>query len=319
MDSAQNASSAAGTGGSGGNGSVINDTSASTTVDDSKQNLNQVINSIQKTLGILHQLNLTVSNFNAAYQLPLLQRLNSLVLELDNMVKLSEKCTIQVPMEVVNLIDDGKNPDEFTRDVLNSCIAKNQSTKGKTDAFKGLRKHLLEELEQTFPDEVESYREIRAASAAESKRIAQSQMLSALIIREFVLILYPIKLKRPFQDRFFSLEIGFEVVAIHQLISGRPGPSSGACFESNFRFLPYPHARLRNVHPVKCLVCSAYAHASIASRKDSSNVENYRFNEVRKEANEEIKRRKSDLMKSGKRGDEKGSFNSHGAQRQMRG
>lgn len=75
MDSAQNASSAAGTGGSGGNGSVINDTSASTTVDDSKQNLNQVINSIQKTLGILHQLNLTVSNFNAAYQLPLLQRL----------------------------------------------------------------------------------------------------------------------------------------------------------------------------------------------------------------------------------------------------
>lgn len=37
---------------------------------------------------------------------------------------------------LISLIDDGKNPDEFTRDVLNSCIAKNQSTKGKTDAFK---------------------------------------------------------------------------------------------------------------------------------------------------------------------------------------
>ena len=34
------------------------------------------------------------------------------------------------------MIDDGKNPDEFTRDVINSCIAKNQITKGKTDAFK---------------------------------------------------------------------------------------------------------------------------------------------------------------------------------------
>lgn len=34
------------------------------------------------------------------------------------------------------MIDDGKNPDEFTRDVLNSCIVKNQITKGKTDAFK---------------------------------------------------------------------------------------------------------------------------------------------------------------------------------------
>ncbi|KAK1565028.1 hypothetical protein Q3G72_017126 [Acer saccharum] len=130
-----------------------------------------------KTLGLLHQLSLTVSSFNAASQLPLLQRLNSLVTELDNMVKLSEKCNIEVPMEVLNLIDDGKNPDEFTRDVINSCIAKNQVTKGRTDSFKSLRKHLLEELEQAFPDEVESYREIRASSAAETKRLAQSQSM----------------------------------------------------------------------------------------------------------------------------------------------
>ncbi|XP_011026786.1 PREDICTED: mediator of RNA polymerase II transcription subunit 10b-like [Populus euphratica] len=176
MDLSQN--TALGTGGSGGNGMLatpVNDTAAATAVDDPKQNLNQVINSIQKTLGLLHQLYLTVSSFNTASQLPLLQRLNGLVTELDNMVKLSEKCNIQVPMEVLNLIDDGKNPDEFTRDVINSCIAKNQVTKGKTDAFKSLRKHLLEELELTFPDEVESYREIRAMSAAEAKRLAQAQ------------------------------------------------------------------------------------------------------------------------------------------------
>jgi mediator of RNA polymerase II transcription subunit 10 len=74
-----------------------------------------------------------------------------------------------------SLIDDGKNPDEFTKDVLNSCIARNQVTKGKTDAFKDLRKHILEELEQNFPDEVDMYREIRASSAAEAKRLAQSQ------------------------------------------------------------------------------------------------------------------------------------------------
>ncbi|KAJ0105480.1 mediator of RNA polymerase II transcription subunit 10b-like [Pistacia vera] len=158
-------------------GTVSNQTNdaAAVAADEAKQNLNQVINSIQKTLVLLHQLYLTVSSFNAASQLPLLQRLNSLVTELDNMAKLSEKCEIEVPMEVLNLIDDGKNPDEFTRDVINNCIAKNQVTKGKTDAFKSLRKHLLEELEQTFPDEIEAYREIRASSAAESKRLPQSQ------------------------------------------------------------------------------------------------------------------------------------------------
>ncbi|XP_044342610.1 mediator of RNA polymerase II transcription subunit 10b isoform X1 [Triticum aestivum] len=151
--------------------------------DPSKQNLAQVTGSIQKTLGLLHQLNLNVSSFSSASQLPLLQRLvwcvvrcrNALVAELDTMQKLADGCNIQVPMEVVNLIDDGKNPDEFTRDVFNSCIAKNQITKGKTDAFKSLRKHLLEELEEAFPDDVEAYRQIRATSAAESKRLAQSQ------------------------------------------------------------------------------------------------------------------------------------------------
>uniref|UniRef100_M4E7E3 Mediator of RNA polymerase II transcription subunit 10 n=1 Tax=Brassica campestris TaxID=3711 RepID=M4E7E3_BRACM len=81
----------------------------------------------------------------------------------------------EVYMQAHVLIDDGKNPDEFARDVLNSCVARNQATKGKTDAFKELRKHILEELEETFPDEVDKYREIRATSAAEAKRLAQSQ------------------------------------------------------------------------------------------------------------------------------------------------
>lgn len=178
MDPSQNNSSGNGPAGA---TSVANPTSGAAAIindhDDPKQGLVQVTNSIQKTLGLLHQLHLTVSSFNVASQLPLLQRLNSLVTELDNMQRLADKCNIQVPMEVVNLIDDGKNPDEFTRDVLNSCINKNQITKGKTDAFKSFRKHLLEELEQTFPDDVESYREIRASSAAETKRLSQAQNL----------------------------------------------------------------------------------------------------------------------------------------------
>ncbi|MED6180879.1 Mediator of RNA polymerase II transcription subunit 10b [Stylosanthes scabra] len=172
MDSSQSAAV-------GGNGTLIsqsNDTAASAVgADDSMQKLSQVSDSIQKTLGLIHQLYLTVSTYNAAFQMPLLQRINGLVAELDNMVKLAEKCNIQIPMEVVNLIDDGKNPDEFTKDVLNNCIAKNQITKGKTDALKNFRKNLLEELEQNFPAEVETFRESRAAAAAELKRPTQAQ------------------------------------------------------------------------------------------------------------------------------------------------
>ncbi|XP_042450995.1 mediator of RNA polymerase II transcription subunit 10b-like isoform X1 [Zingiber officinale] len=140
--------------------------SNSGTVDDQKESLSQIIDSVDRTLGLLHKLYLTVSSFSVASQLPLLQRLNTLVAELDGIQKLAENCNFQIPLEVVNLIDDGKNPDQFTRDVINSFISKNQITKGKTDALKSFRKHLLEELNQAFPDEVMTYKEVRAAAAA---------------------------------------------------------------------------------------------------------------------------------------------------------
>ncbi|KAK9926411.1 hypothetical protein M0R45_023643 [Rubus argutus] len=171
----------AGSGGNGDNGMMVSQsrTNDATGVDEQeqKQNLKQVIDSTEKTLALIHQLYLTVSSFSAGSQLPLLESLNALVSELDNMAKLSDKYNIQIPMEVIKLIDDGKNPDEFTRDVINSCIAKNQTTTGKTDTFKSLRTHLLEELDDAFPDEVESYREIRTASASETKQVAEAESI----------------------------------------------------------------------------------------------------------------------------------------------
>ena len=87
MDSSQHNSAAGSIGGNGINNPRSNDASpadlaanavasaAGSPAEESKQNLNQVINSIDKTLGILHQLNLTVSSYNVSSQLPLLQRM----------------------------------------------------------------------------------------------------------------------------------------------------------------------------------------------------------------------------------------------------
>ncbi|EHA8591112.1 putative Mediator of RNA polymerase II transcription subunit 10b [Cocos nucifera] len=55
---------------SGGDGAAAADSA-----DDRSKHLKQVISSIDKTLGLLHQLYLTVSSFSVASQLPLLQRL----------------------------------------------------------------------------------------------------------------------------------------------------------------------------------------------------------------------------------------------------
>lgn len=59
--------------------------------------------------------------------------------------------------------------------------------------LQSLRKHLLDELEQAFPDEVESYREIRAASAAVScigPPVWCKWILSNLIVCIFVIGFY---------------------------------------------------------------------------------------------------------------------------------
>jgi hypothetical protein len=35
-----------------------------------------------------------------------------------------------------SFIDEGRNPDEYTRNLLNSCVQRNQVSRGKVDAFK---------------------------------------------------------------------------------------------------------------------------------------------------------------------------------------
>ncbi|PSR91404.1 Mediator of RNA polymerase II transcription subunit 10b like, partial [Actinidia chinensis var. chinensis] len=79
----------------GGNGLIVSENMDAETSEDQKQNLKQVINSIHKTLGLIHPLYLFVSSFNVASQLPLLQRLNSLVMDLEYITKFTDKCDIQ--------------------------------------------------------------------------------------------------------------------------------------------------------------------------------------------------------------------------------
>lgn len=86
----------------------------------------------------------------------------------------AEDCHFQIPVDVVRFVDEGRNPDEFTKDLINNCIQRNQATKGKVDAFKTIRKHLLEEIEDAYPEETEAYRALRSASALESRRISQA-------------------------------------------------------------------------------------------------------------------------------------------------
>lgn len=58
-------------------------------------------------------------------------------------------------------IDQGRNPQLYTKDCIDKALAKNEEVKGKIDSYKRFKSHLLSELSKTFPNEIAKYKAIR--------------------------------------------------------------------------------------------------------------------------------------------------------------
>ena len=58
-------------------------------------------------------------------------------------------------------IDEGKNPQSYTKDCMERSLAKNESVKGKVDEYRRFKAHLLLELSQDKDNEIQKYRAIR--------------------------------------------------------------------------------------------------------------------------------------------------------------
>ena len=58
-------------------------------------------------------------------------------------------------------IDQGRNPQLYTKDCIEKALTKNEQVKGKIDAYRKFKAHLLVELNAAFPNEITKYRAIR--------------------------------------------------------------------------------------------------------------------------------------------------------------
>ncbi|CAI6011101.1 unnamed protein product [Closterium sp. NIES-65] len=119
---------------------------------------------IERSLSRVHELERTVSLFHESNQLLLLDRINGLVTGFAELLGAAEQCEAHVPLDVLRCVDEGRNPNEVTRELLRGCVAHNATTKGKVDAFKALRAQLLSEMDRVFPEETEAYRDLRLHS-----------------------------------------------------------------------------------------------------------------------------------------------------------
>lgn len=69
-----------------------------------------------------------------------------------NLLRLSEQCTIEIPPEVIEYVQDGRNPDIYTREFVELAMKNNQKLKGKAEAFAHFRDILAIEIAGAVPE-----------------------------------------------------------------------------------------------------------------------------------------------------------------------
>lgn len=59
---------------------------------------------------------------------------------------------VHLPPEIIDYIDQGRNPDIYTRELVESVQRSNQFLKGKSEAFAGFRDCLADEIIKHLPE-----------------------------------------------------------------------------------------------------------------------------------------------------------------------
>jgi len=59
---------------------------------------------------------------------------------------------VAVPREVIQYIEDGRNPDIYTREFIEIVVKQNQFMKGKMEAYRDFRDVLADQIKVSFPE-----------------------------------------------------------------------------------------------------------------------------------------------------------------------
>ncbi|XP_001601868.2 mediator of RNA polymerase II transcription subunit 10-like [Nasonia vitripennis] len=121
-----------------------------------QENLETTLESFIENVRLI---NIMVADFQPQAQTVLNQKIQKIVTDLRDINKFkTEMMDVQIPMEVFEYIDQGYNPQLYTKDCMSKALAKNEEAKGKIDAYKRFKANMLVKLSKTFPREMNAYR-----------------------------------------------------------------------------------------------------------------------------------------------------------------
>lgn len=131
----------------------------------SNSTLDHLEEQLERSIENVRQIQIIVSDFQPQGQPGLNQKLQTIVKDLQEIEKVGKKVgDIQVPLEVFDYIDSGRNPQLYTKDCMEKAVGKNEEVKGKIDAYRMFKAKLMLELTHVFPKEMSCYRALRGDS-----------------------------------------------------------------------------------------------------------------------------------------------------------
>ena len=127
-------------------------------------------NKLESFIENMRQINIMVADVQPQAQPVFYQKIQKIAIDLQDINRLKDQVLdVQIPLEVFDYVDQGRNPQLYTKDCLTKAVKKNEEVKRKVESYKKLKANLLVELNGAFPKEVETYRAIRSVKTKTEK------------------------------------------------------------------------------------------------------------------------------------------------------
>ena len=117
-----------------------------------EQNLEELIENMRQT-------SIIASDFQPQGQSNLNQKIHSIVSSLQEIDRCKQLFgDVTVPINVLQYIDQGTNPQLYTKDLMERVLAKNEEVKGKIEVYQQFHDTLADELDKAFPNLIADYK-----------------------------------------------------------------------------------------------------------------------------------------------------------------
>ncbi|VDK79913.1 unnamed protein product [Litomosoides sigmodontis] len=141
-------------------GSIPHSSVLQETATDTRYNqLEQTLENFQENA---RQMGVIASDFTTRSQEPLNQKIHTLISGLHELDHLKNQfMDVKIPLELLEYLDQGKNPQLYTKECLERTVNKNKEMNGKIEMYKKFRAMLLKELGEEMPNDMVLYRNLR--------------------------------------------------------------------------------------------------------------------------------------------------------------